>query len=57
MVNGDLWEFFGHILNPTMEQVDLVIDDWGRMFRETSDDDGPIGCMSFSRDPTENNFQ
>ena len=57
MVDGDLWEFFGHTLNPTMEQVDLVIDDWGRMIRETSDDDGPIGCMSFSRDPTENNFQ
>ena len=57
MVDGDLWEFSGHIMNPTMEQVDLVIDDWGRMIRETSDDDGPIGCMSFSRDPTKNNFQ
>ena len=39
MVDGDLLEFFCHTLNPTMEQVDLAIDDWGRMIQNTSDED------------------
>jgi hypothetical protein len=57
MVDGDLWEFSGHTLNPTMEQVDLAIDDWGRMIQNTSDEDGHLGIMTFLRDPIGNNYQ